>query len=63
MFPAGGYRNNSNGTTNNAGNNGYSWSGSSYSTTYAYSLNVSSGNAYWSYYNRNYGFTVRCIRE
>ena len=62
MFPAGGYRNNSNGNTNNAGNNGYSWSASSNNTTNAYNLNVNSGNANWNNNNRNNGFTVRCIR-
>ena len=61
-FPAGGYRNSSNGNTSNAGTSGYSWSGSSYGTTYACYLYVYSGNAYWND-NRGYGFTVRCIRE
>lgn len=63
MFPAGGYRNNSNGNTNNAGNNGYSWSGSSYSTTGACNLSVNSGGAYWNANSRYDGVSVRCIRE
>lgn len=63
MFPAGGYRNNSNGNTSYAGYLGYSWSGSSTNTTVAYYLYVNSGNAVWNSYNRYYGFTVRCIRE
>ena len=62
-FPAGGYRNNSNGNTSNAGNNGFSWSASSNNTAYAYYLYVNSGNAYWNNHLRDYGFTVRCIRE
>ena len=62
-FPAGGYRGYSNGYTYYAGYYGYSWSASSYNTTYAYNLNVYSGLADWNYNNRNYGFTVRCIRE
>ena len=62
-FPAGGYRYYSNGSTGTAGNYGCSWSGSSSSTTYAYSLYVNSSNAGRNYYYRNYGFTVRCIRE
>ncbi|RGQ81771.1 hypothetical protein DWY80_18805, partial [Bacteroides ovatus] len=62
-FPAGGYRNYSIGNTDNAGSNGYSWSGSSTNTTNAYYLYVNSGSANWNYSNRNYGFTVRCIRE
>ncbi|VDR34695.1 Uncharacterised protein [Alistipes sp. cv1] len=62
-FPAGGYRLDSNGYTNSAGGNGYSWSASSSYTSNAYFLYVSSGNAYWNDLNRNFGFTVRCIRE
>ncbi|RGQ75631.1 hypothetical protein DWY80_27240, partial [Bacteroides ovatus] len=62
-FPAGGYRNGSNGNTNYAGNNGYSWSGSSYSTTGACNLSVNSGGAYWNANSRYDGVSVRCIRE
>ncbi|WP_293674751.1 FISUMP domain-containing protein, partial [uncultured Parabacteroides sp.] len=62
-FPAGGYRNVSNGNTSYAGSVGYSWSASSYTTAGAYSLYVNSGTAYWYGCNRNDGFTVRCIRE
>ena len=62
-FPAGGYRYYSNGNTTNAGYNGCSWSASSNSTANAYYLSVYSGGAYWSNYYRDYGFTVRCIRE
>ena len=62
-FPAGGYRYNSNGDTSHAGNDGYSWSGSSSNATNAYYLYVYSGHAYWNLYTRNIGFTVRCIRE
>ena len=62
-FPAGGCRYGSNGNTGNAGGNGYSWSASSYSTTGAYNLGVTSGNAGWGSSSRNFGFTVRCIRE
>ena len=62
-FPAGGYRYYSNGYTYIAGYSGYSWSGSSGNTTYAYYLLVNSGNAYWNYNYRYGGFAVRCIRE
>ena len=62
-FPAGGYRNYSNGNTNYAGSYGYSWSGSSIITAYACYLYVYSGTASWSNYDRYFGFTVRCIRE
>ena len=62
-FPAGGYRNYSNGNTSNAGNYGYSWSGSSGNTPGAYYLYVYSGDASWFSNNRYNGFTVRCIRE
>ncbi|MDC2174879.1 fibrobacter succinogenes major paralogous domain-containing protein, partial [Bacteroides thetaiotaomicron] len=62
-FPAGGYRNHSNGNTYNAGNFGYSWSGSSNGTANAYNLTVNSANAGWNYNYRYGGFTVRCIRE
>ena len=62
-FPAGGYRNSSNGNTLYAGSLGYSWSASSFNTTNACYLYVGSGNAYWNNVNRSNGFTVRCIRE
>ena len=62
-FPAGGYRDTSNGSTNYAGDYGYSWSASSSNTALAYCLYVNSGNAYWSSNYRNNGFPVRCIRE
>ena len=63
-FPAGGYRNYNNGSTNNAGYYGFLWAGSSYSAAAAYYLLVSSKNDLgrsldWRYY----GYPVRCIRE
>lgn len=62
-FPAGGSRASDDGSTGYAGYNGYSWSGSSYSTTYAYSLGIYSSYASRSSLTRGDGFTVRCIRE
>jgi uncharacterized protein (TIGR02145 family) len=61
--PAGGYRNNSNGTLNNAGNNGYYWSSSANSTSNGWRLNFNSGNANQNNNNRTNGFAVRCVSE
>lgn len=63
-FPAGGNRGNTDGSLYNAGRYAYSWSGSSEGTVNAYDLYVNSISAGRdSGGNRNYGFSVRCIRE
>jgi len=63
FFPAAGYRNNSDGTLNNVGNNGNYWSGTPNGTENAYNVNFNSGNANTNNNNRSYGFSVRCVSE
>ena len=64
FFPASGYRNNSTGTVNNVGSNGYFWSAVPYSTYYGRSLYFYSSfinplnNS-----NRSNGFAVRPVQE
>ena len=63
-IPASGYRNNSNGSLNNAGSNGNYWFCSPNSTTNGYNLNFNSSNVNPSNNNnRANGFPVRCLRE
>ncbi|MCT4329544.1 fibrobacter succinogenes major paralogous domain-containing protein [Elizabethkingia anophelis] len=62
MLPAAGYRGNSDGALNSRGSFGVYWS-SSEATSYAYSLYFGSSSVYVSYYNRTYGFSVRCVAE
>ncbi|MDR0872635.1 MAG: fibrobacter succinogenes major paralogous domain-containing protein [Prevotellaceae bacterium] len=70
FLPAAGYRNSSNGTLNfidgtfvDAGSNGHYWSSTQNDNYYAYVLYIYSDLVYWYYYNRNYGFSVRCVAE
>ncbi len=59
--PAAGNRNNTAGSLNNRGNNGYYWSSTENSTN-AYYLNFNSGNVNaTNNNNRANGFSVRCI--
>ena len=63
IFPASGYRNNSNGTLNNVGSNGYYWTATPYSTNNGRNLNFNSSNTNWNNNNRAYGFPVRAVAE
>ena len=59
----GGYRS-GNGNFFNLGNNGYFWSATEYSTYYAWSRELSYNYAQvYRYYNKQHGFSVRCIRD
>src|ERR1035437_3966560 len=61
-LPGGGRANN--GTFANVGNYGAWWSSTEYDTTYAWSryLNYANGNVNRSSYNKQNGFSVRCLR-
>ena len=56
---------NGNGTFSNVGGYGNWWSSSQYGSTYAWIrfLYYSNGYAYRDYYNKLYGFSVRCLRD
>jgi len=62
-FPASGYRNNSSGSLNNVGSNGYYWSASPNSTNNGHNLNFNSSNWNWNNNNRANGFPVRPVAE
>ena len=62
-FPASGYRNNSSGTLNNVGSNGYYWSASANSSNNGHNLNFNSSNWNWNNNNRANGFPVRAVAE
>lgn len=62
-MPAAGYRNNNNGTLNNAGTNGNYWSSTQNDSNNAYNLNFNSNNANTNNNNRNNGFSVRCVQN
>ena len=58
-----GYRNNSDGSLNNVGSNGYVWLSSANSQNNAYNLNFNSGNVNpQNNNNRAYGFSVRPVQ-
>ncbi|PQJ81926.1 hypothetical protein BTO16_04775 [Polaribacter glomeratus] len=62
LWPAAGYRNNSNGTLNNRGNNGNYWSSTENGSTNANNGNFNSSNANTNNNNnRTNGFSVRCV--
>jgi hypothetical protein len=61
-LPLAGYRDNSNGSLNDVGSNGYYWS-STVSSTYARTLSFGSSNANMLNGNRAYGDSVRCIKD
>ena len=61
-FPAVGYRNNSDGSLFDAGAGGRYWSSVAYDSNGAYDLYFGSGYLRVSYGNRQYGFSVRCVR-
>ena len=52
-----------NGTLYNTGSNGYWWSATAYDIRYQYNLYYNGSSLYTSNYNKNYGFSVRCIRS
>jgi uncharacterized protein (TIGR02145 family) len=60
----GGYHDNGE-TFNNIGSGGNWWSSSEYNTSYAWARNLKSyyGYAYSGYTEKNYGFSVRCLRD
>jgi len=60
-LPMSGNRNNSNGTVNNEGTNGYYWSGSVNSTN-ARNMNFNSSAVNPNNNNRANGFSVRCLK-
>ena len=63
-FPAAGYRSSVDGSMSSVGSYGTYWSASPNSENYGYYLLFGSGDvspAY--YYNRAYGFSVRCVQE
>jgi uncharacterized protein (TIGR02145 family) len=62
FLPAAGYRFHD-GTLHNAGAYGYQWSCTQYSSLDTYSLDFYSGSANWSYSDRSFGFSVRCVAE
>ncbi|NDV84930.1 DUF4906 domain-containing protein [Bacteroides sp. 51] len=61
-FPAPGYRGDYGGL-GGAGGRGYFWSGSSFSTTDGFNVNVTSNGAIQASVNRQSGYVVRCVRE
>jgi hypothetical protein len=63
LFPASGYRNNSNGSLNNVGSNGYYWTATPYSTNNGRQLNFNSSNTNWNNNNRANGYAVRAVAE
>ena len=63
IFPASGYRNNSSGSLNNVGSNGFYWSASPNSSNNGHNLNFNSSNWNWNNNNRANGFPVRPVAE
>lgn len=63
IFPASGYRNNSNASLGDVGSSGYCWSATPNNTQYGQNLNFNSSIWYWDYYNRARGFPVRPVAE
>ena len=64
FFPASGYRNNSTGTVNNVGSNGYFWSAVPNSTNNGRNLNFNLSNINpLNNNNRSNGFAVRPVQE
>ena len=63
IFPASGYRNNSNGSLSNVGSNGYYWSASANNSNNGHNLNFNSSNWNWNNNNRSNGFPVRAVAE
>jgi len=62
LLPVAGNRNNSNGSLNNVGSNGYYWS-STVSSTNSRNLNFNSTNANMNTNNRANGNSVRCLKD
>ncbi|MDE7355680.1 MAG: fibrobacter succinogenes major paralogous domain-containing protein [Rikenellaceae bacterium] len=62
-FPAVGYRRDLSGSLQYAGREGHYWSSSvAYDSNYAYRLYFNSGSLPVNYDNKQYGFSVRCVR-
>ena len=61
FLPVAGYRGES--SLNHAGSDGYYWSSAPNFSTSAYVLYIDNDNHFVRYYNRNYGYTVRPVRE
>ena len=60
---AAGYLYYTSGALNYRGSYGYCWSSTQYSSTNGYALYFSSSISDMSYFNKAYGFSVRCIRD
>ena len=63
MLPAAGNRDLGSGGLNSRGYGGNYWSSTENNNSYAYYLLFGSSVAFTFYYNRTYGFSVRCIAE
>lgn len=63
FLPAAGGRNGSGGSLGNVGSGGDYWGSTPSGSLSAYDLFFYSGGAYWSYYSRGSGFSVRCVSE
>ncbi|MCF8076868.1 MAG: fibrobacter succinogenes major paralogous domain-containing protein [Desulfotignum sp.] len=63
MLPAAGNRNYSSGALHRRGYYGLYWSSSDGSSSGAWGLNFTSGNAGTNFDNRRFGFSVRCVAE
>jgi uncharacterized protein (TIGR02145 family) len=64
VLPASGFRYGSDGSLGNVGSCGYYWSGSAYSSSYAYELYFDSSDASAvNYASRGYGQSVRCVLQ
>jgi hypothetical protein len=64
FLPAAGYRDCNDGTLYNVRTNGYYWSSTQSGSSSAYNLGFDSGGAFtYYYYDRSYGFSVRCVQE
>ena len=61
----GGYHRGSNGTFYNVGSSGHWWSATEFSTNYAWSrrMNYNQSNVHRSRYNKELGYSVRCLRD
>jgi len=60
---AAGYLNNSDGSLNNRGSNGYYWSSTQNSSTNGWNLNFNSSNSNMNNNNKANGFSLRCLRD
>ena len=63
IFPASGYRNNSSGSLNNVGSNGYYWSAPHNSRKNGHNHNLNPSKRNWNNNKRANGFPVRAVAE